>query len=547
MSLRRPRLLASSVLVAVATGALAVTAASGAVATKHKPVAKHAKQIALLRVGFNGSGNVPTIGITHNVNGSSGIWLAQLGQEHAFHLTADGKMHPWLSTGYRRLGANGWAYSIRKGVKFFDGNTMTSKDVAASWNFYCFGDMDGLQPGGKVAGFCSSVKSITAPSKWVVLVTMKNADATWRTQVSQYYFGISERSWMTAHDKTMGEPGTLFMGTGPYMPTNFNPTSGVDFVANPHYWNAKKFPPPFKKIHIAFYSDEQGLALAARAGDYDIALSVGSPKTFKATSGGWKVTTAATCGVGLLSMPTQTAPFNDIHVRRAIAYALNKGDIVKALAGGAMAPEDYMVVPSLLQLLGSKAQVAKLLKSVPTYKYSVAKAKQELAKSSVPNGFDAEMIEANDPITLNVSQVIAAQLKKIGINVKITGLSTAAWFGVILGPPDKRPFLYSGTGACQPDPNWEPSLFLGTGQILNIANYNPASMDNLLKDAKVQLKPLDRLKTYVKIDKQVNTDLPYAVLYSEGTSFASNKYKWTGYGAYWLDEPWALFLKPTGK
>jgi peptide/nickel transport system substrate-binding protein len=530
------RVVLSSLLVVAVAGALAVSAATGAVTAKQA-------QIPLLNVGFNSGGNIPTIGLSHQVSGSSGVWLAQLGEEQAFHLTADGVMHPWLALNYKRLGTNGWTYHIRSGVKFWDGHELTAADVAASWNFTAFGDVDGFKPGARVNPFYKNVASIKATSKYHVLVTMKATDAAFRTVPSQYFAGIEERSWLIANDKNLGEPGTLMMGTGPWIPSNLNPTSGVDFTANPNYWNRKAYPPPFKKIHVSFYNDEQGLALAARAGAVDFVLSVGSPKTFAATSGGWKVTTAPTCGVGIVSMPTQTAPFDDIHVRRAVAYALYRPDIIKALGGGAIGSTNYLVVPSLLQLLAPKATVDKALKSVPTYPYSIAKAKAELAKSSVPNGFSATMTEANDPITSNVTQVIAAQLKKIGINVTINSLSTAAWFGVLLGPVDKRPFMYTGTGACQPDPSWEPSLFLGTGQILNEANYSPASMDALLQSGRTDLKPLSRMNTYVQINKMVNTDLPYVPLYTEGASYASNKYVWTGYGAYWLDEPWALFLK----
>jgi peptide/nickel transport system substrate-binding protein len=184
------------------------------------------------------------------------------------------------------------------------------------------------------------------------------------------------------------------------------------------------------------------------------------------------------------------------------------------------------------------------MKSVPTYPFSLAKAKAELAKSAYPKGFSTSMTEANDPTTLNVSQVIAAQLGKIGIKVQVNALSTSAYFGVILGPVDKRPFMYIDTGACQPDPSWEPNLFLGTGQILNEANWQPAAVDALLQDGKTNLEPLARLKTYVAINKAVNTDVPYVPLYLDGASYSSNKYTWAGYGPYWLDEPWALFLKP---
>jgi peptide/nickel transport system substrate-binding protein len=529
--------LLASILVAVVAGAVALSTAASAATPK---------QIAVLKVGFNSGGNIPTIGLTHQVSGSSGIWLAQLGQEQAFRLTSDGVMHPWLVTGWKRIGGAGWTYHVRPGVKFWDGHELTAADVAASWNFTAFGNIDGQQPGGKVNPFYKNVASIKATSTYHVLVTMKTPDATWRTVPSQYFAGISERSWLIAHDKTLGEPGTLFMGTGPYIPSNFNPTSGVDFSANPNYWNKAAYPPPFKKIHVSFYANEQGLALAARAGDVDLALSVGNPATFKATSG-WKVTTAPTCGVGMMSMPTQTAPFNDLHVRRAIAYALNRADVLKATGGGAVAGTNYIVSTGLLQLLAPPATVAKALQSVPTYPYNVAKAKAELAKSAYRTGVNVTMTEANDPTTLNVSQVIAAQLAKIGIKATVNAVSTAAYFGVLLGPVDKRPFMYIDTGACQPDPSWEPSLFLGTGTLLNEANWEPASVDALLQDGRTNLKPLARLATYVAINKAVNTEVPYVPLYLDGASYSSNKYVWTGYGPYWLDEPWALFLTPTGK
>jgi peptide/nickel transport system substrate-binding protein len=532
------RVFLSTLVVVAVAGALAVSAATGAVTAKQA-------QIAQLNVGYVSGGLLPTIGISNPNTPSNGVFLAQLGAELAFHLTPDGVMHPWLVMSWKRIGTAGWAYQVRPGVKFWDGHELTASDVAASWNFEGFANTAGQQPGGTVRSFFKNVASIKATSKYHVLVTMKTADATWKTVPSQYFMGIFEKSFIEAHTNTLGQPGTLFVGTGPWVPSNFNPTSGVDWTANPNYWNKKTHPVPFRKIHISFYTDEQSEALAARSGAIDLALNVGNPKTFQATSGGWKSTTAPTCGVGLITMPTQTEPFNDIHVRRAIAYALNRSDIIKALGGGASAPTDYLIAPSLLQILAPKATVANALKSVPTYSYNLAKAKQEMAQSAVPSGFTTTMQESNDPNVLNVSQVIAAQLAKIGITAKVNASTTSAWFGIILGPKDKRPFMYSGTGACQPDPNWEPSLWLDNN-VLDEANWDPASVHTLLAAGRTDPVPAHRLKAYVGVNKAVNTDVPYIALYLESTSYASPKYVWTDYGAYWTDEPWALFFKPRG-
>ena len=527
----------STLLVVAVAGALAVSAATGAVTAKQA-------QIAQLKVGYVGA-QIPTIGISNPNTPSTGVFLAQLGAELAFHLTPDGVIHPWLVKSYKRIGTAGWTYHVREGVKFWDGHELTADDIAASWNFEGFANTAGQQPGGTVRSFFKNVASIKATSKYHVLVTMKSPDASWKTVPSQYFMGIFEKSFIDAHKDTLGQPGTLFVGTGPWIPSNFNPTAGVDWTANPKYWNSAAHPVPFKKIHISFYADEQSEALAARAGDIDFALSVGNPKTFEATSGGWKSTTASTCGVGLITMNLLTPPFNDIHVRRAIAYAVNRTDIVKALGGGAVSTTNYLVAPSLLQILAPKATVAKALKSVPIIPHNLAKAKQEMAQSSVPNGFSTTMEEYTDPTVLNVSQVISAQLAEIGITAKVNNNALSAWYGIILGAKNKRPFMYTGTGACQPDPNWEPSLWLDNN-VLDESNWEPDAVHTLLTTGKTDPAPANRLAAYVGVNKAVNTDVPLIPLYLEGTSYASKKYVWTDYGAYWTDEPWALFLKPKG-
>lgn len=540
------RMLVSSLVVALVTGALAVTA-SGATKSKLTAAQKeaHRAQIGQLNVGMvSGAGADPTLGTLPGV-GSSIAFLIELGGENAFHLTSDGVMHPWLVTKYRRIGSVGWAYQVRKGVKFWDGHTMTAADVAGSWRLNAWGDMDSSTPpaGKGRSSFFKNVYSITTPSKYVVLVTMLKPDAAFRTIPSQYFTTIYEKAYFDAHKTDHGKPGVLFMGTGPYIPSNFRPTTGVDWTANPHYWNAAKYPPPFKKIHVTFYADEQSEALAARAGDIDFVAAVGAPATFKATSGGWTVHTVGTCGVGMITMPTQTAPFNDIHVRKAIAYATNRADILKATGGGAVAQTNYIVARSLLQLMGSPSAVTKALKSVPTYPFSLTKAKAEMAQSSVPNGFSVSMEEVNDPTTLNVSQVIAAQLAKIGIKVKVNANALGAWYGKILGPIASRPFGYIDTGACQPDANWEPSLFLN-GNVLDQADYEPASIGALMADGLIQTDPAKRLADYVNINKAVNAGVPYIPLYLDGASYASKKYVYTGFGQYWNNEPYPLFLKP---
>ncbi len=86
------------------------------------------------------------------------------------------------------------------------------------------------------------------------------------------------------------------------------------------------------------------------------------------------------------------APWDDVHVRRAIAYALNGADIITA-NGGFATPVSTLISPQSLDTIAPQAQVNTLLKSVPLYPYNVAKAKAELAESAYPKGFKATLLE----------------------------------------------------------------------------------------------------------------------------------------------------------
>src|SRR5262249_40341331 len=148
---------------------------------------------------------------------------------------------------------------------------------------------------------------------------------------------------------------------------------------NDQYWGGRQ---SIRRISLKFFSDETSEAVAMRSGDIDVAFP-NNGRTFAATSG-LKVTTQPTCSIGLLSMNTNVAPWSDVHVRRAVAYAVNRAGIASAL-GGDVNAEQFLVPKQMWGATGvSAADLNKLYASLPTYPYNLAKAKQELAQSKYP-------------------------------------------------------------------------------------------------------------------------------------------------------------------
>lgn len=111
----------------------------------------------------------------------------------------------------------------------------------------------------------------------------------------------------------------------------------------PDWWGG---PIAIKHISLSIFANETSLALAMSAGEIDIDLGVGDGKSFAATSGPSAKLLAAlspTYG-GMFTMNTHIAPWNDVHVRRAVAYAIDRADIITALGGYAL--PSYTLIPS---------------------------------------------------------------------------------------------------------------------------------------------------------------------------------------------------------
>src|SRR5262249_34649366 len=157
-------------------------------------------------------------------------------------------------------------------------------------------------------------------------------------------------SFQDAHKTTFGQPGTLIIGTGPWEIKSLDPTKGIELSANPHWWGGKV---PILHVSIQFFSDEQSLALAFRAGEIDLAPEINDAQGFASTSGA-KLVYAPRVWLESFWMPVQDPPWNDIHVRRAVAYALDRQSLIrsKAVPG---TPETTFILPQQLQTIASKA------------------------------------------------------------------------------------------------------------------------------------------------------------------------------------------------
>ncbi len=391
--------------------------------------------IPTLTVGFASS--VPTLNID---NANAGFGIIQLCLETVLKFNSSGQLVPELATSVSQPGPTTYVYRLRQGVQFWDGSEMTSADVVYSWNYE-------RQPSAYDYDVFADVKSVTAAGPWTVVVRLVHPNPSWQYTPALSGSEIFEKKFAEAHPGTFGQPGVLVMGTGPWKVDSLDPTTGAELSANPNWWGGSV---PIAHISVKFFSSETSMALAMRAGAIDLVTYIPDPDSFAATSGATIVSAPSFYANALFSMNTQTPPWNDVHVRRAAAYALDRPAIIAA-SGGPANPLYTLLIPQMLKEVASPGQINALMSSLPLYRYNLAKAKQELEESAYPHGFHASLFQYSGYPDVNISQVVAAQLAKIGIDTQVKLVPIGAWSAAETGPPGRRPTAEFTYGAETPD------------------------------------------------------------------------------------------------
>jgi peptide/nickel transport system substrate-binding protein len=395
--------------------------------------------------------------------------------------------------------------------------------------------------------YYGSIKSIAATDKYTVTVTLKHRDPS-----VKYLFAfegpVFEKKFQDAHKATMGRPGVGIMASGPWKVDSFDPTSGMELTANPHWWGGKV---NMQHISVKFFNPgaETTIALAMRSGALDMWTPTNAQAFTAAAGSGVRVQSSASkWSLGVIYMNTRLAPWNDVHVRRAVAYAIDRSQIVKAWNPSAV-PTYTTIPPDQLATLGTAAQVKAALKGVPLNMHSVAKAKAELAKSAYPNGFNTTTECVNYGKFPDACQVVAAQLKAIGINMAVNVDDIGKWLGIIITLDKKYGLMLSEYNWPNPDPSGFPGVIFGktpsgAPSTENGPNYAPPDFEQLIASASQATNKAKRLALYSKYLKVVGSQVPIIPEFLDSFSIALvRKFSWPGFNQLTYGGPFALYIK----
>lgn len=454
-------------------------------------------------------------------------------------LTYDKNLHlvGAVAKAWRETNPVTYVYTLRPGAKFWDGSPVTAEDAAFSISRH----LDpALQSG--LASYLSAVKSITVTGPGEVTVKLKAPDPIWRYVPS--YTPVIPKAFATRLGKSFGAPGgaDTLMGTGPYKLVDFKADDSVTYIRNESYWGKK---PIFKNVQLKIIPDSQTLQLAVRSGSLDGTFDVppSQAKIWKRI-GGVKLTTSPGLRSTFFSFDLATKPWSDIHVRRAIAYSLDRQGLVRSLLGGLGEPATSLVPRAQWSGLATPAQAARIYAGLRKYPFDLAKAKQELAKSAFPHGFSASVLYRDSrPDYGQIALSLSQNLKQIGVKLKVTQEPVSQEIAEVTGHK-KLGFRVLSFGADYLDPvNYPSFMFKSTDahpNAFNLANWKNKNIDKLLADQSKIASPGKRASVIAKIMRIAAEEIPYLPVWWEGAVMAlESKYGYANFNAFYFRQNWA--------
>ncbi|MGV9308461.1 ABC transporter substrate-binding protein [Nonomuraea sp. NPDC003727] len=474
-----------------------------------------------------------SLDIAHGFNNASTLIQSAL-LDTMLTLDTRGAPAPRLATEWTQPDPATYLFTLRKGVRFADGTPLTADDAAFSLRRH-------LDPkvASQAASYFTTVKQVEAVGDGQVKVTLKRPNPAFLAMAA-IAWQVTPRKLAEAHPQDLGSPEVGTMGTGPFKVAKFSLTSGVVLERNPSYWGR---PPALRTVEFKTITDPETLRLAVRSGEVDATdgLTVRDARKWTGLPG---VRTIFYPGnnIGYLSLAVTSGPLKDLHVRRAIAHAVNRRAVSDLMTAGHGAPAATVLpAPQLAALYGDS------LPSLPAHPYDVQRAKAELARSAYPQGFDLAVPYASTGDSGTVMQAVAADLAKIGIRLTLEP-SPADQYRSRMMQHDRLSIQYVNLAYGTPDPlEVLPDMVSRAAaepEGFNFSGYGTAATDRQL-DALASATGQDRKALVTALLTEVAEQVPYIPLFSTDYAVALSE-KFTGTFTTWSADAIAS-LRPAGR
>lgn len=425
-----------------------------------------------------------------------------------------GQPKPWLAKAWEGS-ADGktWTFHLHENATWSDGQPLTADDVLFSFDYALHGP--GAATG--VAQGITYIDSVSAPDPATVVIKLNSVRPSFLSDITGA-FGIAiipKHIWSTVTDPAHFQGPQALIGSGPYLLQQFDQaTNTFDFVANDNFYLGK---PQVKEIQVVQVADpllalQRGELSAASTGNGAIPQS-----QFDGLSKQFTVLTApGEYNVALFFHLGSGFPYDQVAFRQAVAYALDRQDMVKRLISG-------RGVPGSAGALGPGNPF--LDDSLPAYAFDLTKAGTLLDQIGLKdgNGDGVRDMPDGSPFTIPLltssrdnkeAQLVVEYLRAAGLKVQITAVDQPTSDARDSAGDYQMAIVHFG--GLSADPSGLISRFGSKSKsqsFTRVVGYSNPTFDQIAAQQATMLDPVRRKELVNQMQAILANDLPQLSLY----------------------------------
>ncbi|MBR1693316.1 MAG: ABC transporter substrate-binding protein [Lachnospiraceae bacterium] len=293
-----------------------------------------------------------------------------------------------------------YTFTLRDGVKFHDGSLVTADDVK-----YSIDRCADTGNGDPLVSAFSNIESVNVLDESTIEVNLKEADTEFLAYMTTAIIPASNET-----------PDTNPIGTGPYKYVSRSPQEEIVLERFDEYWGT---PANIANITLKVIADPDSIAMNLNGGAIDMFMRITTGQ-MNELSDEFEIYEGTMNLVQALYLNNDFEPFQDVRVRRALCYAVDKQEIFDILSDGKGSELGSSVFPSFGKYYMEE------LNSV--YTKDTKKAKELLAEAGYENGFTFSVaVPSNYQPHVDTAQILAQQFKEIGVTANINLIEWDSW------------------------------------------------------------------------------------------------------------------------
>lgn len=386
-----------------------------------------------------------------------------------------------------------YTFNLRQGAQFHHGfGEVTASDVKFSFDRLKDPAVASLH-----AADAAIIDNIEVVDDYTVRITLTQPFPAFLTEFLAYRTGyiVSQAAVEQLGDRFVTNP----VGSGPFVWTEWVQNSYIVLTANEEYWDDTG---RLCTVRVVIIPEDSLFEIALETGEVDIGYVTNAEvQQSLADNPDLKVVTAAAPQTMFLQINGEHEPFDDVRVRQALWYAIDKDALVQFVLNGLGEPSDTLFNPYVFGFLDETA-----------YEYDPARARELLTEAGYPDGFSSTIMVRPHQNEAQQGTALQALWSQVGIDVQIVGpLENAQAFERYRnGDFDIGTLAFMRVG---PDQIVRPLLHSASIPFLNSSRYSNATMDELIDSAQSEMDPTERARLYAEIQRLVHDEVPLIPLY----------------------------------